>query len=205
MGILKIIGAFIGSFIVMLGAVFFLYPYLNAEKYEEIVMPRNADGEIVATTSRYNREEFQALTSELERLQQHNAQLTELVDSLTVVATGLPSVSLDSLVQAEIMARNLVEAGSEEALASITPEMIATSIPDAVREEAAPEEDDEAIRQRVNSLLNLDEEEMMPIVSELSSEQLQTLYRVASNQQREKLLRSLPPNRAARLMQEVLL
>jgi len=103
------------------------------------------------------------------------------------------------------MARNLVEAGSEEALASITPEMIATSIPDAVREEAAPEEDDEAIRQRVNSLLNLDEEEMMPIVSELSSEQLQTLYRVASNQQREKLLRSLPPNRAARLMQEVLL
>ncbi|MCC5926859.1 MAG: hypothetical protein JJU41_09905 [Bacteroidetes bacterium] len=201
MGILKIIGAFIGSFIVMLAAVFFLYPYLNAERYEEIVMPRDEDGRIVGTTSRYNREEFMALNQELERLQDHNAQLRGVVDSLTVLTAGINPQVLDSLIDAAIAARGLVDPDTlPEPDAGAT---LAANIPGSPAE--PPPVDDAAIRTQVNSLLNLDEEEMAPIVRELSNEQLKTLYRVASNQQREKLLRSLPANRAARLMQEVLL
>ena len=201
MGILKIIGAFIGSFIVMLAAVFFLYPYINSERYQEIVMPRDEDGRIVTTTSRYNREEFMALSAEIDRLQAHNRQLSGLVDSLQVLTAGVNPQVLDSLIDAAIAARGLVD---PDTLPQQDPSAaMAASVPAASPQ--APPADDAAIRAQVNSLLNLDEEEMAPIVRELSNEQLRTLYRVASNQQREKLLRSLPPNRSARLLQEVLL
>lgn len=203
MGILKIIGAFIGSFIVMLAAVFFLYPFLNAEKYEEIVMPRDEDGRIVTTSSRYNRDEFAALSSELQRLERHNNELQILVDSLRQITFGQNPVAIDSLINVAIAERGLVEPGSVAATAP-SAATAAANVPAAPSATPAPQ-DDAAIRTQVNSLLNLDEEEMAPIVRELSNDQLKTLYRVASNQQREKLLRSLPANRAARLMQEVLL
>jgi hypothetical protein len=65
-------------------------------------------------------------------------------------------------------------------------------------------QDDSEFRDNVKSLLNLDEEELAPIVRQMSTSQLLRLYRSGSNMQREKLLRSLTPSQAASLMREVM-
>ncbi len=59
--------------------------------------------------------------------------------------------------------------------------------------------------ERVKSLLNLEEEELAPILKQLDDQQLLRLYDTAGNIQREKMLRSLAPGRAANLMQKIML
>lgn len=54
------------------------------------------------------------------------------------------------------------------------------------------------------SLLNLDDEELRPILSQLSEREIQAIYADASNMQREKLLRNLAPARAARLLSAII-
>jgi Mg/Co/Ni transporter MgtE len=67
------------------------------------------------------------------------------------------------------------------------------------------EEPQEEFSERVKSLLNLDEEDLTPIASQMTQQELVKIYQTSSNLQREKLLRSLTPERAAKLMQEIML
>jgi hypothetical protein len=55
------------------------------------------------------------------------------------------------------------------------------------------------------SLLNLDEEKLSPIVNKLNNKQLMALYNTASNMQRQKLLQSLTPDKAADIVKKVML
>ncbi|HKJ46943.1 MAG TPA: hypothetical protein VJ991_14015 [Balneolales bacterium] len=55
------------------------------------------------------------------------------------------------------------------------------------------------------SLLNLDEERLSPIVNKLNNKQLMALYNTASNMQRQKLLQSLTPDKAADIVKKVML
>ncbi len=54
------------------------------------------------------------------------------------------------------------------------------------------------------SLLRLDEEELALILNRLSDNLLVELYNTSSNMQREKLLRSLEPNKAASLLRRIM-
>jgi Mg/Co/Ni transporter MgtE len=63
----------------------------------------------------------------------------------------------------------------------------------------------EAFKDRVKSLLNLEEDELAPILEKMTSNQLVRLYTEAGNTQREKILRALNSERAARLITEVML
>jgi transcriptional regulator of heat shock response len=64
---------------------------------------------------------------------------------------------------------------------------------------------EEAFKDRVKSLLNLEEDEMAPILDKMTSKQLVRLYKEAGNTQREKILRALKSDQAARLITEVML
>jgi Mg/Co/Ni transporter MgtE len=55
------------------------------------------------------------------------------------------------------------------------------------------------------SLLNLDEEKLSPIVNKLNNKQLMAIYNTASNMQRQKLLQSLTPDKAADIVKKVML
>jgi len=64
---------------------------------------------------------------------------------------------------------------------------------------------DEDFSDRIKSLLNLDEEELAPIVDKMNRDQLVRLYQGGGSIQREKLLRALKPERAAELIQKIML
>jgi Mg/Co/Ni transporter MgtE len=53
------------------------------------------------------------------------------------------------------------------------------------------------------SLLSMDQSALAPILKKLNDNMLVGLYRDGSNMQREKLLQSLDPNRAAELLKKV--
>lgn len=54
------------------------------------------------------------------------------------------------------------------------------------------------------SLLNLDDEELRPILSQLNELQIKAIYADASSMQREKILRNLSPASAARLLSAII-
>jgi len=92
----------------------------------------------------------------------------------------------------------------EQGLAQSGSDANSTPVSNASDSDRNRTQDDSEFRDNVKSLLNLDEEELAPIVRQMSTSQLLRLYRSGSNMQREKLLRSLTPSQAASLMREVM-
>jgi hypothetical protein len=227
MAILKYAGAFVGSFVALLVAIFFLYPYLQPEKYTSIVMPEDQIESIMSRVgiSAEPHEEIEVLIAEVQRLQFKEIELLNLIDSLRyLVMSPADRAALDAaieevvnadsaLVSADTLEKNEVDVAGADTSAPV-PAPVAPPPPAPFQPgglaaatpapNATAAEDDDALRRRVNSLLNLDEEELGPIILEMSNEELIRLYRVGGNQQREKILRALPPARAARIVREIM-
>lgn len=202
MQIAKIFGIAVGVFAGLFLLLFFLYPMIQPERVEEI-RSAGVDEELLvrgdrlpggATTSGV----FENLKNELDSLQRDNDRLRHRLNSL--------KFANDSL----ITEMEKLQVRKEE-LAATTPATTATSTASHVDQRVARADDpgnimnDEALSERVKSLLNLDEEELAEIVKHLDESQLLMLYRYSGNIQREKLLRSLAPDRAAKLMRTVML
>ncbi|MCG8372967.1 MAG: hypothetical protein MI700_05520 [Balneolales bacterium] len=186
--IIKIVGLLVIPILVMLVAMYLLYPMINSERYNAIV--GNAGWPI---------------------------------DSLVVDSLGFP---LDSLVVSDSLAMDsLIVIDSIVIDSTMTEEDWLAKVDSLNRiiytlnsriegletsqeeEESEPvlSIEEEAFRDRVKSLLNLDEKEMAPILSKMTNEQLVQIYSEAGNTQREKILRSLSADRAARLITEIML
>lgn len=210
-GIIKIAGVVILSFIVIVVVTFFLYPYLNEETYEEIQKERllnspdsTTDRSSVTAESNITGDgQFEYLQQELRRNKELEKTLEIRLDSMIAVNQKMKHERDSVFAELELLKdrlennnqysdtdRNQAAAGNQGAAA----EMIAAS-----------NEPNEAFSERVKSLLNLDEEELEPIANQMSHLELVKIFRNSSNMQREKLLRSLTPKRAAKLMQEVML
>ena len=202
MQIAKIFGIAVGVFAGLFLLLFFIYPMIQPERVEEI-RSAGVDEELLvrgdrlpggATTSGV----FENLKNELDSLQRDNDRLRHRLNSL--------KFANDSL----ITEMEKLQVRKEE-LAATTPATTATSTASHVDQRVARADDpgnimnDEALSERVKSLLNLDEEELAEIVKHLDESQLLMLYRYSGNIQREKLLRSLAPDRAAKLMRTVML
>ncbi len=202
MQIAKIFGIAVGVFAGLFLLLFFIYPMIQPERGEEI-RSAGVDEELLvrgdrlpggATTSGV----FESLKNELDSLQRDNDRLRHRLNSL--------KFANDSL----ITEMEKLQVRKEE-LAATTPATTATSTASHVDQRVARADDpgnimnDEALSERVKSLLNLDEEELAEIVKHLDESQLLMLYRYSGNIQREKLLRSLAPDRAAKLMRTVML
>ena len=183
-------------------AIFFLYPYLNTQKYEQIQAERDqrslpgefqsSDSDSVAIAG------FNSLEAD-SAFEQNKEYLRMKVDSL--IAAN------DSLTQKLNLATNrlknfesaLGQTGVEDRrLADIAEGNMAEFV-------AASVEPEEEFAERVKSLLNLDEEDLTPIANQMTQQELVKIYSNSGNIQREKLLRSLSPERATKLMQEIML
>lgn len=174
----------------MLVAAYFAFPYLNEEKYQEIV----EEYKIAEPVSGYEEagilsddEEDLVVKGEIEKLQ-------ATIDSLKTLNEQLKQEFEDSLKAIQEMQPENIEQATVEA------ETISDEITDENTSVAG-----EDFTERVKSLLNLDEESLSPILNKMTNEQLVRLYGGAGGIQREKLLRSLDPERAAKLMTEVML
>lgn len=177
--ILKLIGVLIGTFLLMLVGAFFLYPYVNEENHEAVISTFETNYERVPGNDEYIGREFEHLNYQVDSLRNREDLLLIRIDSLQEANGSLRE-------ELENMADKIIESQQETVQNSVI----------AANEEFA---------ERVKSLLNLDEEELGPIIERMSKEQLVRLYREGGNIQREKILRSLQPDRAAELIQEVML
>ncbi|MEX2600513.1 MAG: hypothetical protein WD355_02615 [Balneolaceae bacterium] len=179
--------AMVGIFLVLIplfaAAIYFLFPYIHQERYQEI----SEENSLEAPFGEADREmigmEFEDMQTEILKLSDERNELLARIDSLTEV---------NRVLDEEIERLN---SGLSEGDISLTADP-------AGQED---EEDQEEFTERVKSLLNLDEEELAPIVSQMSTQQLIRLYNGGGTIQREKLLRSLNPEKAAELMSEVML
>lgn len=194
--ILKLAGFILVPFLVMLIATYFLYPYLNEGKYEEIVQS--------------NQDEFGQPLG-LEDTTMFNAQ-----DTL-IALTSTDSLVTDSITIVDSLTVNewkqLKEESAKNLAEIVSMQMLIDSLQIAnkkLEEEktlmlAEAETNSEDFLQKVKSLLNLEEDELSPILSKMSNEQLVRLYKSGGTIQREKILRSLNSDRAASLMSEIML
>ncbi|MDR8394252.1 hypothetical protein NC796_24095 [Aliifodinibius sp. S!AR15-10] len=195
--ILKILSFIGGPLVVMAIAAYFLFPYLNEEKYEEISAKYEDNQTVVTADGNRIGRDFESLVEQVKDLQAGNNRLQNLVDSLRATNEELEN----KLEEQKKLIEQQEQAGTES-LAGAQAQAQGDA-GDAENAEDIPE--DENFADRVKSLLSLDDESLTPIVSELSDEQLLRLYESGGTIQRKKLLRTLEPKRAAQLMEEVML
>ncbi len=192
--IVKIAGFLVVPIILMLVVVYLLYPMINKDKYDLIVRTNGTmyDSVMVDSLARVDslmRADSIAVAdsiaiveaAQLERAQKMN--IASKIDSLERLVYVL-SARLEGLAEREVPQQ---QSNPQQQVAS------------------TEELEEEAFKDRVKSLLNLEENEMAPILEKMTSQQLVRLYREAGNTQREKILRALNSDRAARLITEVML
>lgn len=193
--IVKIAGFLVVPILLMLVITYLLYPMLNEDRYDLIVRTNGTLVDSVLLDSLARLDSLAAADS-LETLERFkNGELV-----VTIEDTEWAN-KVDSLTRLVYVLNARLE-GLEAA----------ANIPKQEEEPQAQEDftttadlDDEAFKDRVKSLLNLEENEMAPILEKMTSQQLVRLYREAGNTQREKILRALNSDRAARLITEIML
>lgn len=169
-----IAGGGLGSFIVLMVAVYFLFPVINPEKKEELKQLKPE-----TQTSRFNPDKYgpEAVDSLETRVQ----DLQTEVDSLQNLEAGYLA-QIDSL-------RNHIEQVEQQQQEEVEKQQKAAA---------------QNIEEVSKSLLNLDEDSLVPIVNRLEDEQIIGLYRSGNNMQRSKLLQSLKPEKAATILKKVM-
>lgn len=213
--LLKIAGIVVGSFVVITIAIFFLYPYLNEEKYEQIQAERlegqsmgdfESDSSDVSLSNSDKGGEAMGMSG-FSDPDSSGGDLEADIDPLQMTIDSLVTTN-DSLVQ---------QLDSTQASLFNLENLLANSGLDPLHIEnakkgegdveliAAADEPREEFSERVKSLLNLDEEQLTPIANQMSQQELVRIYNSSGNIQREKLLRSLSAERAAKLMKEIML
>lgn len=194
--IVKIAGFLVVPIILMLVVVYLLYPMLNKDRYDLIVRTNGTmvDSALIDSLARID---SLAKADSLETLERfRNGELVVTIKD-TEWAT-----KVDSLERLIYVLSSRLEGLEAAASAPVQePEPIAAQAETASLDEL----DEEAFKDRVKSLLNLEENELAPILDKMSSDQLVRLYREAGNTQREKILRVLNSDRAARLITEIML
>ncbi len=215
--IIKRTGIASGSFIVIVVAMFFLYPSLNKEKYDEIIGSSPSEQTTEDTGNLRLGGEFEYLSGQVEYYKNETSRLLAIIDSLQNRNEEMKK-DYEQQIADLIQQKN----DSETVLAQINSDQNTTAQPQPNRQaqladDAAnivntsntmaemSQEEQEEFFDRVKSFLNLDEEELAPIVSNLDNEELVRLYRGGGTIQREKLLRSLKPERAAEIMKVIML
>ncbi len=189
--IVQIAGFLVVPILVMLIVIYFLYPMLNKERYDLIVRTNGTMYDSLLMDSLARMDSLMRVDS------------LAIADSLALVQTNEDlqnkskfDLKIDSL-QRQIFVLT-------DQLNDLTGE-IKSQIDTQKKPKSATNVSEEAFKDRVKSLLNLEEDEMAPILDKMSSNQLIRLYKEAGNTQREKILRALSSDRAAKLISEVML
>ncbi len=201
-----LIGVILLLFPVFLISFYFLYPKLNPERYDEIRNQQQAEQPFAFNTLSNENEQLRTinysdLANQLEEYMQRELQYNDQIDSLSIINDSLQNqltVLKDSL-------SHLAEWERKDSQEQLSDDPLTSRSSDQASAEQVSLFADEEFSERVKSLLNLDEEELGPIVKNMDNHQLLQLYRGGGSIQREKLLRALSPERAAKLMQEVML
>lgn len=178
--IIKIVGFLVVPIIVMLVVIYLLYPLLNKERYDLIVETGGMMSDSTMVDSLIVADSLAQADSLMAAVE---IEQPAAVDDTEWVST------VDSLERViYVLSSRLEGLEKKEEVNTVQAKL-----------------QDEAFKDRVKSLLNLEEDELAPILDKMTNKQLVQLYSEAGNTQREKILRSLNSDRAARLITEIML
>lgn len=178
-GMIKLAGNFIGVFLVIIVAMYFLYPQFHPENKQNTVEEDEwGASDLTYNPDFYSLEAADSLKTQIELLQQS-------IDSLR----GLEQQQLLKVDSLEYRANQIEEENLEQ------------DVPDTNDDELVSAE---RLKDISRSLLELDEEELSPILNRLNNNELIGLYKSANNMQRSKMLRSLGPDKAAVILKEIM-
>lgn len=188
--LLKIIGFIIGPLIPLAIVIYFLFPYINEEKYEQVAESNQnlgiaAENTDVAPVGA----DFETLKKQVSEFYEDNQEMEKVLDSLRTANDSLENelaIKIEEIEELTAAPPEGEDSEETEPLANVS------------------DEDNEEFKENIKSFLSLDDENLAPIINEMSDEQLVRLYRGGSSLQRKKLLRSLESKRAAKLMTEIM-
>jgi transcriptional regulator of heat shock response len=189
--IVKIAGFLVIPIVLMLVVVYLLYPMINEDKYDLIIRTNGMMYDSLALDSLTKIDSLISIDS------MHVADSPNLDTPKTIEVQKNPNIvtKIDSLERMIYLLTTRLEGLEMKEKMSKVPQQSNNSDNDY----------EEAFKDRVKSLLNLEEDEMAPILDKMTSKQLVRLYKEAGNTQREKILRALKSDQAARLITEVML
>lgn len=187
--ILKIAGLITVPLLVMIIAMYFLYPYINKDDYQELVQAQE--------------EKLDAEFDALGMPAPEDSVIAILSDTVQV----MDSLAVDTLVTDELKLALDENTRLHQVVDSLVAEIkfLKANQPKEIAAENIQELSKEEFAQRVKSLLNLEEDDLAPILEKMTNEQLVRLYNGGGTIQREKILRSLNSDKAAKLMTEIML
>ncbi|MCW9705375.1 hypothetical protein [Fodinibius salsisoli] len=195
--IIKILGYIFAPILILTIAIYFLFPYLNEEKHQQVAKKYSDDFVVGDTTNMTT--SFFSPTIEGDREATGRAgNVKDIGESLARLKEKSQSYQqdIDSL-QKEIDSLTTAKDSLKEKLKGSTEYEGETQGKDTVISQ-------EQFSKNIKSLLDLDVENLTPILSKMSNEQLVRMFKAGSGLQQKKLLRSLTADRAAKLMTEVL-
>lgn len=191
--VLLYIGIFIVGFIILLAGTYFLYPYLQPEKAAQArkLVPVEHLPPVYDYT-KYNPFKIDTLNAEV-------AQLEKQIQKYKSAPARYKSLN-DSLIRAgKIRLQQIMNL--QDSL-TVQKKLLAD-----VKEKMKGKDKQQTAGVKLNdvtkSLLGMDEKSLAPILQKLNDNMLVGLYRDGSNMQRQKLLQSLNPDRAAELLKKV--
>jgi len=207
--ILKITGILLVPFLIMLGGVFFLYPHMNEEKYNEIVETFEQQQEESFNEGAFSYKPGDNKQDTVSGTFSDSVATQSSMDSLSVdtayIAGEVESMG-QSLNTVEMFEENEIRLHGviDSLYVRIDQlEQLVDSLQNPIEENN--ELDPTEFADRVKSLLNLEEEELGPILKNMTKGQIVRLYNGGGTIQRQKILRSLEADKAAELMTEIML
>lgn len=181
------VGGSVGLFVVLLVLIYLLFPYLKPEKVAKVKKKINSTNQPVSEKSNlYNKRS--------KHNKQRKAQPDVKIDSLNQIVTNQRK-EIKSLTEKYKHRKQMID--------SLTRAL--KNKKNALRKMASTQQRHSvSVKKASQSLLNLGQRELAPIVNLLDTDQLMNLYRNASSRQRQKLLRTLKPKKAAVIMKKVM-
>lgn len=180
--------------LVMIPAMFFLYPYLQSEKHESVVEQVRAEWGLEEEASTASVSPLDRMKSIREEELQGLAETTEAYKRIQVELESLQKkyinkdqkhISITDSLEEEIAKLNQVIKKMEDDSSLNTVTNVGVG---------------DLFAERAKSLFNLEDEELTPIINKMNDDLLLQLYDVGSTMQRQKLLRCLPSDRAAKIV-----
>ena len=180
--------------LVMIPAMFFLYPYLQSEKHESVVeqvrdewgLEEEASNASVSPLDRMKsirEEELQGLAETTEAYKRIQVELESLQKKY--INKDQKHISITDSLEEEIAKLNQVIKKMEDDSSLNTVTNVGVG---------------DLFAERAKSLFNLEDEELTPIINKMNDDLLLQLYDVGSTMQRQKLLRCLPSDKAAKIL-----
>ena len=188
--VLLFTGIFVVGFMVLLAGAYIAYPHLQPEAAAKVQQEvENKELPPIYDYTKFSPLQFDTLNTEVSELKKR----IELYKS----APDKKKLLIDSLVNVRKQQKKVI-VQLRDSLDLQKKQLLAARKAKEKQKAAGLQYSDVG-----KSLLSMDQKTLAPILKKLNDNMLVGLYRDGSNMQREKLLQSLDPNRAAELLKKV--